>query len=320
MEGKKTFKVMSPGMLTTVQDRGRFGYGRYGVAPSGALDSLALRVANLLVDNLEDEACLEITMTGLELGALTGVTIAITGADLTPRINGTAIQMWRSRRLKPGDLLSCKTVAYGCRAYLAIGGGIDLPSVMGSKSTNLGSGFGGLEGRPLIAGDVLHGQSPELHLKAAGRHFDLNHTPAYANDWRLRVLLGPQDDQFSQTGLELFLQSVYTVSPQSDRTGIRLQGPALETKEGVPESIISEGVIPGAIQVPGDGQPIIILGETISGGYRKIATVISADMHLPGQMVPGDRVQFQAVSLWEARNALWRLEEKITRFRNKLTG
>lgn len=320
MEGKKTVKVISPGMLTTVQDRGRFGYGRYGVAPSGALDSLALRVANMLVDNLEDEACLEITMMGPELGALTDVTIAITGADLTPCINGTAIQMWRSWRLKPGDLLSCKTVVYGCRAYLAIGGGIDVPSVMGSKSTNLGSGFGGLGGGPLIAGDVLYGKSPELHLKAAGRHFDLNDTPAYSNDWCLRVLLGPQDDQFSQSGLELFLQSVFTVSPQSDRTGIRLHGPAVETKEGVPESIISEGIIPGAIQVPGDGQPIIILGETISGGYRKIATVISADMHLPGQMVPGDRVQFQAVCLWEARSALWRLEEKIARFRNKLTG
>ena len=304
--------------MTAVQDLGRFGHARSGVAPSGVLDSFAARVANLLVDNPEGEACLEVTFSGLELGVLADVVIAVTGGQLGTRVNGRSIRTWRSVRLAPGDILSFSAVEYGCRAYLAVGGGIDVPVILGSKSTNLGSGFGGLEGRALQAGDILCGSNPGLHLAAADRHFDLNAVPAYRNDWQLRVLLGPQDEQFSSAGLDTLQRSVYRVSQRSDRTGIRLEGPEIQVRPDEPESIVSEGVTAGAVQVPGDGKPIIILNETISGGYRKIATVIGADLPLTAQMVPGDRVAFQVVSLRESREALWRLEERITRLRNRL--
>ena len=310
--------MISPGLLTTVQDLGRFGHARSGVPPSGVLDRYAARVANLLVDNPEGEACLEVTLSGLELGVLTDMVVAVTGASLGTRVNGQSIQTWRSVQLAPGDLLNFSAVECGCRAYLAVGGGIDVPVVLDSKSTNLGSRFGGLEGRALQAGDSLCGSNPELHLRAAGRHFDLNAVPAYSNDWRLRVLLGPQAEQFSAAGLDTLLQSVYRVSQRSDRTGIRMTGPEIQVRPGEADSIVSEGVTAGAIQVPGDGKPIIILNETISGGYRKIAAVIGADLPLTGQMVPGDRVTFQAVTRRESLQALWRVEQRITRLRNRL--
>jgi biotin-dependent carboxylase-like uncharacterized protein len=315
----RSLEVLSPGLLTTIQDLGRFGYGRYGVAPSGALDCFSLRIANLLVDNFENEACIEITMIGFKAKALGDVAVAITGADLGLCLNSNPIKTWRCHVLKRGDVLTFTALNLGCRAYLALGGGIHLPTVLGSKSTNLSSRFGGVDGRPLRQGDILWSESPEFHLKTAGRHFDRSSVPLYKNDWLLRVVLGPQDDHFSETSLDLFLQSVFRVSPRSDRTGIRLQGPVVETKEGMAESIISEGVIAGTIQVPGDGQPIIILNETVSGGYRKIATVISADLPILGQIISGDRIRFQAVSLRAARQALWRLEETIGRFRDSLS-
>ena len=318
MEIQPVCKVISPGFLTAVQDLGRFGHARYGVAPSGVLDPFAARVANLLVDNPEGEACLETTLSGLELGVLADMVIAVTGGHLGAQLNGRPIRTWRSLRLVPGDLLAFTAVERGCRAYLAVGGGIEVPVVLDSKSTNLGSGFGGLEGRALQSGDIVYGRDPELHLGAEGRHFDLNAVPAYPNDWQLRVLPGPQEEQFSEAGLETLQQAVYRVSQQSDRTGIRLEGPGLQIRPDQPASIVSEGVIAGAIQVPGDGKPIILLNETVSGGYRKIATVITADLPLTAQMAPGDRVVFQVVSQWEAREALWRREEKIARLRNRL--
>jgi antagonist of KipI len=311
-------QVLAPGLLTTVQDRGRIGFGRFGVAPSGALDSVAMRVGNLLVDNPEAEAVLELTLPGFKATILSDAVAALTGADLGLHINGKPFGPWRSYRLYPGDILSLETLNSGCRSYLALGGGLQVPVVLGSRSTNLSSEFGGLDGRPLRSGDILKADSPRHYLHAAGRKFDLNTIPSYRNYWELRVVMGPQDDHFIEEACEKFLTADYQVSPKSDRTGIRLQGPRATVREGHAESIISEGIIAGAVQVPGDGQPIIVLGETVSGGYRKIATVISADLHLLGQVLPGDRVRFQAVTPREARQALWRQEGMIGRFRDSL--
>ena len=309
---------MVPGLLTTVQDRGRFGMGRFGVAPSGALDSVALRLGNLLVDNPESEAVLEITLPGFRAKILSDVAAALTGADLGLHINGKPFGPWRSYRLSSGDILSLESLNNGCRSYLALGGGLLVPEVLGSRSTNITSGFGGLDGRPLRSGDILKVDSPQHYLHAGGRKFDLNAVPSYRNNWVLRVVMGPQNDHFKDESCDRFLNAVYQVRAKSDRTGVRLQGPKIIINDGQAESIISEGIISGAIQIPGDGQPIIVLGETVSGGYRKIATVISADLHLLGQVLPGDRVQFQAVNPREARQALWRLEEGIGRFRDSL--
>lgn len=314
----ETLEVLSPGPLTTVQDRGRFGYGRYGVAPSGAVDSVSLRIGNLLVDNPEDEACLETTVLGLKVRALTHLVIAITGADLQPHLKDKPLEMWHSHLLREGETLSFRGPRSGCRAYLALGGGISLSPVMGSKSTNLFSRFGGLEGRPLKKGDILSSDSPHLHLKARGRAIDQRWIPSYPKNWELRVIFGPQDDHFTEGSKRTFLHAFFEVTPQSDRTGVRLAGPALQTKPGMEDSIISEGVISGTIQVPGDGQPIIILAETVTGGYRKIATVVTADLPLLGQIKPGDTVRFEEISLDEACQALKEAEATIERVREGL--
>jgi antagonist of KipI len=312
-------EVKGVGLLTTIQDRGRFGFGRYGVAPSGALDSVAMRIANLLVDNPEEEAVLEITLPGFSASVLADAVIAVTGADLGWRQNDRPIRMWQSHRFHKGDTIAFRELNSGCRAYLSVGGGWELPEIMGSKSTNLSSGFGGLGGRSLQKGDVLWTASPQLFWGAGGRKFDLNAVPAYRGCWQLRVVLGPQDDHFDADAQDLFLNSDYRVSTHSDRTGIRLLGAQISAKEGMAESILSEGVVAGTVQIPGDGQPIILLGETVSGGYRKIATVITADLHLLGQVLPDDHIRFQAVTMREARQALWRLEEMIGRFRDSLS-
>ena len=312
-------EVQASGPLTTIQDRGRFGFGRYGVAPSGVLDSVAMRIANLLVDNPEEEAVLEITLPGFSATVLTDVVMAVTGADLGWHQNDQPLRMWRSHRFQKGDTIAFRELNSGCRAYLSGGGGWEVPEIMGSKSTNLSSGFGGLDGRPLQKGDVLWSASPQFHLGAARRQFDLNAAPAYRGYWELRVVLGPQDDHFGPAAEDLFLNADFRVSAHADRTGIRLLGAQISAEEGRAESILSEGVVAGTIQIPGDGHPIILLGETVSGGYRKIATVITADLHLLGQVLPGDHIRFQAVTMREARQALWRLEEMIGRFRDSLS-
>jgi antagonist of KipI len=314
----ETLEVLSKSPLTTVQDRGRVGFGHYGVPSGGALDSFSLRIGNLLVGNSQDEACLEITVMGPKIKALTDTAIAVTGADLQPLIHGEPLEMWRSHVLWKGEVLSFKGLRGGCRAYLAIGGGISVTRIMGSKSTNLPAQFGGLDGRPLRPGDVLLSESPHLHLKTKGAALDRELIPPLLQDWTLRVILGPQDDDFPPETIERFLHSRFKVTPRSDRAGIRLSGPALETKSGLKDSIISEGVVTGTIQVPGDAQPIILLGETVTGGYRKIATVISGDLPLLGQLKPGDTARFFRVSLEEACQAIRKMEETIEGFKKRV--
>ena len=311
-------EILSPGILTSIQDLGRYGYGRYGVAPSGALDSFALRIANLLVGNRSDQAALEITLLGPAIRALADIVVAVTGGNLQPRRNKQPIEMWRSHILKKDDILSFDLPLSGFRAYVAAGGGISAPLVMGSRSTNLSSGFGGLQGRTLEKNDILTSKNHSQHVKRDTRAFNTAWIPVYPNNWSLRVIWGPQDDHFPDESRDSFLSATYKMSSDSDRTGIRLQGSVIRQKPDIQASIISEGVIAGSVQIPGDGKPIIILGETVTGGYRKIATVISADLPLLGQIKPGDAVRFKAVSLTEARRALTAVEEKVHKFEARL--
>jgi len=309
VERVEALEVISPGPLSTIQDLGRYGLGRYGVPPSGALDPFSLRVANLLVGNREEEACIETTLMGLKVRALTDLVIAITGGDLQPYLNDAPSKMWRSLIIRKGDLLHFKAIKAGCRSYLAMRGGISLDSVLGSKSTNLISGFGGYLGRPLRKGDVLCSAPPFAHLNSKIKALDPNRIPVYAKEWVMRIIGGPQDADFTPESRAVLVESLFEVTPTSDRTGIRLSGPPIHKREGIDESIISEGVVPGSIQIPGDAQPIIILVETVTGGYRKIATVIGADIPLLGQMKPGDRVRFRVVSMEEALFALRETEQ-----------
>lgn len=311
MADVKTLEIVSPGPLTTIQDLGRFGFGRYGVPPSGALDSFSLRVGNLLVGNQEGAACLEITLMGLVVRALEDMILAVTGADLAPQINGNVVAMWCSRLIKKGEQLSFRRPKSGCRAYLAVGGGISVPHIMESKATNLGAGFGGLDGRFLRKGDILTSVSPHFHLGVAGRFLAPEWVPRYLSDVLIRIIPGPQDNHFPSSSWNTFLTTPYKVTGHADRTGIRLAGAAIGTKTGLKGSILSEGVVPGAIQIPGNDQPIIILNETVTGGYRKIATVISADLPLLGQLKPGDTVRFVRVSIQEAQSAFMGIEDII---------
>ena len=320
MAAAEILEILSPGALTSVQDLGRYGFGRFGVAPSGALDAFALRIANLLVGNRQDQACLESMLLGPRVRLLTDSVVAVTGGDLQPRRNGQPIQMWRSHVFKRDDILSFKSLLSGFRAYIAVAGGIGVPLVMGSKSTNLPSGFGGYHGRQLQKGDILSAESSCSDVTIAGRALNSAWIPRYSNHWTLRVIWGPQDDHFPNKSRDLFRNASYMMSPESDRTGIRLQGPVIQPKADIEESIISEGVVCGSIQIPGDGKPIIILGETVTGGYRKIATVISADLPLLGQIKPGDEIRFTAVSPEASLRALQAAEDLIRRIEQSLSG
>jgi antagonist of KipI len=320
MRAADTFEVLHPGILTTVQDLGRHGLMRYGVAPSGALDCFALRVANLLAGNPEDAAALETVVMGLRLKALRDTVVAVTGANLKPMRGRESLAMWGSHRIRPGEIIAFSGPAGGMRSYVAVSGGIEVPPVLGSRSTNPTSGFGGFAGRALRKGDILRSAVVENEPRFAGRIFERSWIPAYPSRQRLRVVWGPQDDQFPEDGRRAFVTGIFGVSPDSDRTGIRLKGPAIPHRPGLSESIISEGVIAGAVQVPGDGLPIIILGETTTGGYRKIATVISADLPLLGQIMPGSEVAFSAVTLDEAVQALRESEEKIEALKKQLAA
>lgn len=318
MAGLEALEILSPGPLTTVQDLGRSGFGRYGVARSGAMDPFALRTGNLLVGNPEGEAVLEITLMGFRARALSPLVIAVTGGDLHPHLDANPLRMWRSHVIRKGETLSFRGLHTGCRAYLALGGGIHVPPVLESKSTNLSSGFGGFEGRALRKGDILRSGSPEPFPEGKKKGLDPGLLPSYRSPWSLRVLLGPQDEDFKREGIRIFLETPFRVTPHCDRTGIRLAGPGVQRREEVEESIISEGVVPGAIQVPGDGQPIILLGETVTGGYRKIATVIAADLPFLGQLKPGDEVRFRVVSMEGALQALRQAEGAIAAFKESV--
>ena len=314
MEKVATFEVLEPGILTTIQDLGRYGFSQFGVPPSGALDTFSLGVSNLLVGNEEEEACLEITLMGLRIRALKEVVIAITGGDLSPTLNGESVEMWRTHLLVQDDVIAFKKVGAGCRAYLSAGGGFVVPKMMGSSSTYLSGKFGGLEGRPLKKGDILY-ISNSSSLDKLGLRFPRDWIPSSEKKVLLRIIPGPQDHHFTEKGFQTLTSSSYEVTPQCDRMGVRLEGPRIERRFDVEESIISEGLISGAIQVPGDGKPIIILTELVTGGYTKIATIISTDLHRVAQLKPGDRVKFKPISIEEAHHLLKAQEERLKEFK-----
>jgi 5-oxoprolinase (ATP-hydrolysing) subunit C len=291
-------RVLAPGPLTTVQDGGRSGWLRFGVPPSGALDPRALAVANLLVGNRPDEGALEMTLVGGRFAAEGDrVRIAIAGADMPLAIDGVAASRERSHTLAPGAVLRIGAAKDGARAYLAVGGGFAAAPVFGSVATHVRSGIGGLEGRALRQGDTLPlaGTAPTgPELRLAG-----DAAPVHP---RLRIVPGPQDEYFTKDALAALLDGEYTITAQSDRMGMRLAGKPLAHAKGF--NIVSDAIAPGSIQVPGGGQPIILLADRqTTGGYPKIATVISADLPALGQMRPGDRVRFEAVGLDAAREA-----------------
>jgi antagonist of KipI len=276
-------EVIDAAPLTTVQDLGRYGFQRYGVPVSGALDPFALRVANLLVGNDEHLAALETTLAGPILRFLIDSVVAITGGDLRPTLDDLFLPMWEAVPVPRGSTIGFRETRRGARAYLAVAGGFDVPIVLGSRSTFVRSRFGGFEGRPLQAGDRL--AVPEDRPQVVGRRMAARDVPIHASRQTLRVVPGPQDEVFAPDAMRRFLTSTYTISRQSDRMGYRFDGPRILQKSSA--DIVSDGTPAGAVQVTGDGLPIVLLADRgTAGGYTKIATVISVDVARLGQMKP----------------------------------
>ncbi len=304
-------EVLRPGLLTTVQDRGRYGYQKFGVPVSGAVDEIALRVGNILVGNSQDAAGLEITAEGPELRVLATLALALTGAPMQATLDGERVPGWECFLARPGQVLDIRGARQGLRAYLAVAGGLAVPRVLGSRSTCLVARFGGFQGRAVQAGDILPaGLAPCVVEGLAGL--------AAPEEWRsgleattaVRVVLGPQEDAFSETGLRTFLEATYRVTPHTDRMGCRLDGPAIAHKETA--DIISDWVPMGGIQVPGDAKPIVLLADRqTTGGYAKIATVIWPDLGRIAQRRPGEAVRFRAVSVEEAQGIARQTEEAL---------
>ncbi len=294
------FKVLDTGPLATIQDLGRFGFQQFGVPVSGALDKFSLRAANLLVGNRQEAAVIEMTFAGLKLEALAEIDAALTGAQMPLEINGRKAPSWTSFTLKRGDTVTIKPALSGLRGYLAATGGFDVPLVMNSRSTYFGGKIGGFHGRPLMRGDILQGF--EVSPIRRKRSIPKDKQPVLPKELELRAIPGPQDDFFEE-GKTIFFTTEFKVSAKADRMGYRLTGDVIPIKSGMPGSIISEPSLPGAVQIPADGQPIILLVEQTVGGYAKIATVISADVDSIAQARPGYIIRFRETNLQTAHKA-----------------
>lgn len=295
--------IQHGGAFSTVQDMGRFGYRRYGVPVSGAMDKRSAFLANLLAGNDPGAALIEVTLLGPVIQFEEDVPFSITGADLSPTLNGAPLEMYAGLCGRRGDVLRFGEVKYGCRAYIAFGGGITVSPVMGSRSTYHKAGIGGIHGGKLREGDRLpvggHRASPKVRSMPR---------EVFAGAVELRVTDGIQKERFTQEGIDRFYRAEYTALSQSDRMGIRLSGEAVAHARGA--DILSEGVVPGAIQIPPNGQPIIMMADCqTTGGYTKIANVISADLPLAAQISAGDRARFRRVDI-AAAQALYREEQK----------
>lgn len=295
-----TIRVTKPGFFTTVQDLGRCGYAHLGISPAGAADRLSLRIANRLVGNDETLPALEMTLLGATLEFAERAVVALAGAHCECRIGPAQVPLNAAFDVPAGSVLQCGSLTSGARCCLAVQGGFDTPLVMGSASTFVAAHFGGFQGRRLEAGDVLHvrqrSTSRVRSLRAGA--LDCLRAPR-----ELRVTRGAQQTWFGPEAFERLFASVYLVSEQSDRTGLRLKGEPVRPRET--SELLTEGVPLGAIQVPQDGQPIILfVDQQTTGGYPKIANVIAADMCRVGQLRPRDDVRFTEVSILEAVHLL----------------
>ncbi|PLT30757.1 biotin-dependent carboxyltransferase family protein [Peribacillus deserti] len=319
-------RIMKPGLLTSIQDLGRYGYQKYGVISSGVMDQLAHRIANLLVGNSENEATLELTLIGPALRFERDTLISICGADLSPAIDGIPVQLWKTIYIKSGSLLTFGRNQSGCRAYIAAAGGFSVPDVMGSKSTYLRAGIGGFEGRSLNTGDeVLFGMQSSLSAKMMDYlRKQQTDQPFSQLDWsvssglisfyksntKIRIIKGRQFDWFTKDSQKAFFSVPFQVTPQSDRMGYRLNGSKLEVENKA--EMISEAVSFGTVQVPSNGSPIVLMADRqTTGGYPKIGQVPAVDLPLLAQAKPGDSLAFEEIPLEAAQNLYLKREQEI---------
>ena len=309
-------KVVAPGMHTTIQDLGRYGYQAFGVPVSGALDLVSHRLANRIVGNDDSAPTLEILFQGPTLDVMAkSARIAVAGGAEIELMGDrpSTVGSWRSALLRRGQRFRVSRLGEAACCYLAVEGGFEVERCLGSASTYARGGFGGLDGRALQAGDLV----PLARGQASERaELGLAEPPPPGREQPIRIVLGPQQDHFTQAALERLISEEFTVSKHSDRMGMRLDGPLLAHRDGY--NIVSDGIVTGAIQVPGSGQPILLLADRqTTGGYPKIATVISADIPVVGRRKPGDRVRFTAVDVAEAERLR---RERETAFQALVAG
>jgi biotin-dependent carboxylase-like uncharacterized protein len=301
-------EVLASPPLNTVQDLGRAGHRDVGVSRAGAMDTLALRVGNLLAGNDEAAAGIEVQLFPMRLRFLAGASFAVTGAAAVATLDGVEAMPWWRCRARPGQVLEIGQPARGARAYVCVEGGIAVPQVLGSRSTDLRSAFGGFEGRFLMRGDRLalgvpgDGERPSLGVMPPVRALPVAHATGSKRVWPVRVLRAGEYERFPAAMQHLFHETPWEITRQADRAGYRLAGPALVA--GAHVEMRSYGVVPGLVQVPPGGQPIIQLSDAnTAGGYPKIAAVIECDLWRVGQARPGDRLQFIECSWQQAREA-----------------
>jgi biotin-dependent carboxylase-like uncharacterized protein len=315
----KLIEVRSPGMLTTVQDLGRDGYGAMGVSASGAADMVALRVGNRLVNNPESAAALEMTLLGGNFAFPDGAVVALTGSDFSTTIDGNRVEMWTSFQIRARQTLQVGATQSGARCYLCVQGGIAVKQFLDSASTHLLSGLGGFEGRALRKGDVLliglaDGAFRTFRSRTVPRHLLEKFKPRKI----LRVTSGPQSSSFSGEAQQVFYEGTFRVSEESNRMGIRLEGAPLP--QDFTGEMVSEGVALGAVQITAGGLPIILFVEQqTTGGYAKIANIISADMHSVGQLRPRDEIRFERVD-FDAARTLLREQQALLSSRELIEG
>lgn len=307
-------KVVKPGLSTSIQDLGRVGYQQFGMVVAGAMDPFALQIGNILVGNPREAAGIEVVIMGPKLKFLQDTVIAICGANLSPKLDGKAISMWHSEIVEKGQELSFGKPIDGSYAYIAVGGGITTDKLMGSRSTYVKAKIGGLTGDYLAEGDRLPAGEPKFDK--AGRSLLPHLIPNYTKSKRMRVILGPDQHAFTKAGLHTFLSETYRITTKTDRMGTRLEGKAIEHAAGA--DIISDAILPGTVQVPASGLPIILLADRQpTGGYTRIATVISEDIPRIAQSFPGKEISFEAVSLTFAQK-LYKRRERLLRMLNKI--
>ncbi|MGN0131430.1 MAG: biotin-dependent carboxyltransferase family protein [Lachnospiraceae bacterium] len=301
-----SFQVITAGPLSTIQDKGRFGYQQFGIGTNGVMDQDAYQTANQLLENQGNEAVIETTLFGPTLTFDAPCICVITGADIRPLLDDLPIKMYHPFYIKAGQTLTTAMAVNGCRSYIAFKGGINVPILMNSRSTNLKCHMGGFQGRALQNGDSisLFSDDPDI-ARTISEHSPILSKFApevrFDTDVTIRVIEGPQDSYFTEKGKYEFYHGHYEVTPESDRMGYRLEGPAIENRNGV--DIVSDGIASGSIQVPSNGKPIILLSDRqTTGGYAKIATVISKDLPKLAQLKPGDHIRFQKITVEEAQN------------------
>lgn len=304
-----TIKVIKPGFQSTIQDLGRFGYSHLGISISGAADSIALRIGNLLIGNAQNTPAIEMTLIGGEFQFDCNTLISITGSDFQPRLNDITIPMWTTIQVKSGDILSLSNTLSGARSYLCVQGGINVPLVLNSYSTHLLTSIGGYNGRSLKQGDIIL-----INEINDGKNFyqlDNDVIDKLYSKREILVTNGTQIKSFTRKSLDIFSSSIFKVNENSNRMGLRLSGAKIERH--LTEDITTEGISLGAIQISHDEQPIILFVEhQTTGGYPKIANVISADFHRIGQLKPRDEIKFSFVSIEEAYKLRKEIESLIS--------